>query len=431
MFRTHAKRPAFWLALASTALLAACLDSPTSGDKDGDGDTLTVPVNYAFLGPDNESSVNHTGQTVRLLLIHDIQSAARVAGAEDYAGGPVDAASILQYYQHVDGDSLDIRSSVASPLTPLHTKYAQIQTGRSLHNKISEDTVIGYGVTTDSLVKRWAAQIAANSQDAAKRGTPEVYLDSNGMELSQMLSKVLSGAVAYYQATGVYLADITDRDNTALVGTSNYTEMEHRWDEAFGYFGSSNDYVANYTDDDLESAATSYKDANDDGKIDFDTEYNFSMMGRYAGRRDIGLDGQDWSGDAFRAFVKGRALISAKGSAEDIAAERATVAEIWEKVYAANTVHYIKDVKEALLDSTTTRASIAGAWSEMKAFAICLQFSPYKTATDAQLLEIQTLFGEGPVLDASGRDAYIEKLDDALELVKMIHGFSDPQIAAF
>src|SRR5690606_9184007 len=118
---------AAWLVPAASLMLTACFDSPTSGGKDGDGDTLTVPANYAFLGADGQSSVAYTGQTVRLLLVHDIQSAARVAGATGYTGGPVDAASILKYYAHVDADSLDIRTSVASPLTRLHTKYAQIQ----------------------------------------------------------------------------------------------------------------------------------------------------------------------------------------------------------------------------------------------------------------------------------------------------------------
>ncbi len=418
---------AAWLVPASALLLAACFESPTSSGGKG-GDDLTVPTNYAFLGPDGQSNVVYTGQTVRLLLIHDIQSAARAAGP-GYNGGPVDAASILKYYHHVDADSLDIRTNVAAPLTRLHTKYAQIQGTRSLHDKISPDTVIGYGVTADSLVKRWAAQIAANSQDDAKRGTVEVYLDSNGMDLSQMLSKVLAGAVAYYQATHVYLKDITTRNNTALVGSSNYTEMEHRWDEAFGYFGASRDYVSNYTDEDLNDAAKSYKDANGDGKIDFGSEYNFSMMGRYTARRDRGLPGQDWSGDAFRAFVKGRALISAKGSTEAIAEQRAIAAEIWDKVYAANTISYIKNVQDKLANDTT-RAAVAGAWSELKAFSICLQFSPYRKATDADLVKLQNWIGHGPALAGQARIEYRNKLDSAKALLKTVYGFSDAQVNA-
>jgi hypothetical protein len=424
---------AAWLAPVAALMLTACFESPNDSDNNGgDGDTVTVPANYAFLGADGLSSVVYTGQTVRLLLIHDIQSAARVAGTGGAGtGSPVTAASILKYYQHVDADSLDIRTTVAAPLTRLHTKYAQIQGTRRLDDKVSPDTVIGYGVTTDSLVKRWAAQIAANSQNAAKRGTAEVYLDTNGMDLSQMLSKVLSGAVAYYQATQVYLSDITTKNNTDLVGTSNYTEMEHRWDEAFGYFGVSRDHVTNYTDDELNVAATSYKDANGDGKIDFGSEFNFSMMGRYTGRRDRGLTGQDWNGDVFRAFVKGRALITAKKSADSIAAQRAIAVKVWENVYASNVISYIKNVKNQLAtDTTATRTGIAGAWSELKAFAICLQYSPYRTATNAQLAQLQALIGHGPVLSGPGRVEYLVKLDAALTLVKTIYGFSDAQVNA-
>src|SRR5690606_15456873 len=281
------------------------------------------------------------------------------------------------------------------------------------------------------LVKRWAAQIAANSQDAGKRGTAEVYLDSNGMDLSQMLSKVLAGAVAFHQATDVYLKDITTRNNTALVNGSNYTEMEHRWDEAFGYFGASRDYVSNYVDADFPNAATSYKDANNDGKIDFTSEYNFSMMGRYTARRDIGIAGQDWSGDVFRAFVKGRALISARKSTDSIAAQRAIIADLREQVYAANTISYIKNVQGKLAtDSSTTRVGVSGAGSELKAFSICLQCSPYKRATDAELLKLQNWIGNGPVLTGPGRVEYLNKLDSAKALVKDIYDFSDAQVNA-
>lgn len=422
-------RPA-WLAPVAALLLTACFESPNE-PKGGDGDSISVPSNYAFVDSAGQSTVVYTGQTVRNLLIADIQAAARVAGATGYTGGPVTAESILKYYAHVDADSLDILSNVAAPLTRLQTKYARIQGTRRLDDKVSGAVVIGYGVNTDSLVKRWAAQIAANSQDAGKRGTAEVYLDSNGMDLSQMLSKVLSGAVAFHQATDVYLKDITTRNNVALVNGTNYTEMEHRWDEAFGYFGASRDYVSGYVDADFPSAATSYKDANGDGKIDFGSEYNFSMMGRYTARRDIGITGQDWSGDIFRAFVKGRALISAKKSTDSIAAQRKIVADIWEKVYAANTISYIKNVKGKLAtDSSTTRVGISGAWSELKAFAICLQFSPYKKATDAELLKLQNWIGHGPVLTGPGRIEYLNKLDSAQTLVKGIYEFSDAQVNA-
>jgi hypothetical protein len=307
----------------------------------------------------------------------------------------------------------------------------QLQTGRYLNDKISPDTVIGYGVTADSLMKRWAGQIAANSQDAGKRATEELYLDSNGMDLSQMISKVLAGSVAYYQASEVYFKDITTRNNTTLVTGTNYTEMEHRWDEAFGYFGASRDHVSNYLDTNFAVASTSFKDANGDSKIDFRSEFNFSMMGRYTARRDLGLPGQDWNGNAFRAFVKGRALISAKKSTAAIGAQRDIALGVWDDVYASNVISYIKNVKGKLAtDNSTTRIAVSGAWSELKAFAVCLQFNSNRKISNADLAKLQNWIGHGPVLTGPGRIEYVNKLDSAKALVQSVYGFSNAQVDA-
>jgi hypothetical protein len=408
-------------------MFTACFESPSDSGDAGNNDSVSVPTNYAFVDANGVSTVVYTGQTARLLLIHDIQTAARAAKG---TGSPITAASILKYYYNADADSLDILMPVGA-LARFHTKYAQIQGGRFLNDKISPDTVIGYGVTADSLVKRWAAQIAANSQDAGKRATEEVYLDANGMDLSQMISKVLAGAVAYYQASEIYFKDITARNNTALVSGTNYTEMEHRWDEAFGYFGASRDYVSNYLDTNFVSAATSFKDVNTDGKIDFRSEFNFSMMGRYTARRDLGIAGQDWNGDAFRAFVKGRALISAKKSTEAIAAQRAIALDIWDKVYASNTISYIKNVQGKLAtDVSTTRVGVSGAWSELKAFAVCLQFNSSRKISNADLVKLQTWIGNGPVMTGPGRIEYLNKLDSAKTLVQSVYGFTNAQVNA-
>jgi len=426
MFKKNLLRSAL-LASASALLLTACFESPNDSGDAGNADSVSVPVDYAFLDSNGASTVVYTGQTARLLLIHDIQTAARAGRG---ASAPITAGSILKYYYNRDTDSLDILASVGS-FTRFHTKYAQIQGGRYLDDKISPAVVIGYGVTADSLVKRWAAQLAANSQDAGKRANEEAYLDSNGMDLSQMISKVLAGAVAYYQASEIYFKDITTRNNTALVTGTNYTEMEHRWDEAFGYFGASRDHLSKYTDSNFVSQTTSFKDANTDGKIDFRSEYNFSMMGRYTARRDLLLPGQDWNGDAFRAFVKGRALITGKKSTAAIAAQRDIALRVWDDVYASNVISYIKNVKGKLAtDSSTTRIGVSGAWSELKAFAVCLQFNSARKISDADLLKLQNWIGHGPKLKGADRVEYLNKLDSAQALVKSVYGFSDAQVNA-
>ena len=419
------------MALPAALLLTACFESPNNSKGPTE---VTPPTTYIFLGANGQSSVDYSGQTVRNLLIADIQSFAQSPGASSYTGGAITVAGILKYYQHVDADSLSIRTSVAGGKTLLHTKYAQIASGRSLHNKVSTANVIGYGVPMDTLVRRWAAIISANSQDSAKRKTTAIYLDSNDVNVAQLISKGLAGAVAFYQATGVYLAEVTSKDNATPVTGTNYTAMEHSWDEAFGYFGAAINY-SSYSDDTLNIAAASYRDDNNDGKIDLRSEFNFSMMGRYTARRDRGLVGQDWSGDAFKAFLKGRALISAKGTTNEIAEQRTIIAEVWEKTFASNTIAYIRNVKDILdtisaTPTLATRTSLGGNWGELKAFAICLQYSPYKKATDAQLLQLHNWIGTKPVRDASGKAAYIAKLDSAQALVKTIYGFSDAQVSS-
>ncbi|MCD6025381.1 MAG: hypothetical protein K0Q91_2297 [Fibrobacteria bacterium] len=421
------KNFAAWLVLPAALLLAACFESPN--DDTGPTD-VTPPSSYVFLGADGQSSVDYSGQTARLLLIHDIQSAARVPADTGYALTSFAASEILKYYTHLDADSLNIRTSVAGGKTRYHAKYAQIASGKSLHDKVSSATVIGYGLNTQALVTLWAGQISTNALDATKRKKAAVYLDSNGVDLSQMISKVLAGAVAYHQATAVYLQEVTSKDNAALVSGKNYTVMEHNWDEAFGYFGAAVNY-SDYSDDTLNIAAASYRDNNNDGKIDFRSEYNFSMMGRYTARRDRGLAPQDWSGDAFKAFLKGRALISAKASAAEIAAQRAIIVDVWDKTYASNVISYIKGTKDILAVDTglVAPSGLAGNWSELKAFAVCLQFNPYKKISDADLAKLHAYIGTYPVR-GSGKAAYVAKLDSAFTLVKSVYGFSDAQVNA-
>src|SRR5690606_25197945 len=75
---------AAWLAPAAALMFTACFESPSDADDVGDADSVAVPTNYAFADSNGQSTVVYTGQTVRNLLIADIQAAARVAGAAGY-----------------------------------------------------------------------------------------------------------------------------------------------------------------------------------------------------------------------------------------------------------------------------------------------------------------------------------------------------------
>ena len=88
--------------------------------------------------------------------------------------------------------------------------------------------------------------------DAAATATPSSntsYLqDASGLEWTQMIEKGLMGACFISQMTSNYLAGISTDDNTTIVDGKYYTEMEHHWDEAYGYFTDAPDYPTNGTD---------------------------------------------------------------------------------------------------------------------------------------------------------------------------------------
>ena len=245
------------------------------------------------------------------------------------------------------------------------------------------------GKTADDLIREWIQIIADNSQDPAKLGTPAVYTTEDGVDLSQMINKVLIGTVPYYQATGKYLTLLFDKGNSAAKEGKTYTDMEHYWDEAFGYFGAARDYNT-YSDSDIKGKVN--KDSNSDGKINYNSEYNFSLAVG-AAKRDVGSTSGtvDLTGDIFTAFLTGRALITAEGAQEDIAVHQVAAAEGMEKVIAATVVHYINDTladMAAYGTSSYSKTNHNKHWAEMKGYAVGLQTASFKMISDSQLREL-------------------------------------------
>ncbi len=247
---TNITKKIHWLVILLTVVslfILAC-----GSDEDGDSDTLDgdakidVPQAYVFDSrfAEGESSVSYSGQVVRNLLLQDLKSTTDSVGKDGARSVSVD--DLLRFYAYDDALNLTTLTSTGS-LSALEDKYSSLSTGKNLVGKISSDPVIGYNRTADDLVRDWFKEIADNSQDSNKLGTPMAYTTDDGVDMSQMINKVLIGAVPYYQATGVYLNGLLERDNSeARDGTDPYTAMEHAWDEAFGYFGAARDYGALY-----------------------------------------------------------------------------------------------------------------------------------------------------------------------------------------
>jgi hypothetical protein len=107
-------------------------------------------------------------------------------------------------------------------------------------------------------------------------------------------------------------------------------------------------------------------------------------------------------------------------------AQRDNIVHAWEKAIAATVVHYINDLSADLAKSGDdyNYEDVAKHWSEMKGFALGLQFNPHSPITDAQFAEIHGYFGQKPVLlpfgsaDRTAVTAYIADLEKARDILE-------------
>ena len=339
------------------------------------GCTTTYEFISRFI--EGQSSVKYTGQVVRNLLIRDIK-----ANVQD----GVSASDLLVFYQNSDATATISTSNsyIAEQLT-----YHEISDSK-LENKIASSSfdfdpgnVIGYdNMTPDALMNEWFSIAAMEGQET-----------SDGVRLDQMIAKGLAGMVSYYQATSVYLhpLKIDVADNTESVNDEyGYTNMEHYWDESFGYFGASIDYL-NLENADQRGAS----DFNGNGSIDYKSEYNFDWAA-YAAKRDD-CDACDHDGSfattIMGAYIDGREAISNDGSMLQADEYRTIIVNTWEKVVAANIIHYANEVQA---DIANNDSDLNKHWSEMRAFALALQFNYYKQISDSDLETIIDDMGNVP-----------------------------------
>jgi hypothetical protein len=463
-------------------------------DANGTGDACdsSVPTQYIFENADGASTVVYTGQTKRHILIEDL-----VWEMKNLTENPeADVLGNLNFYFRYDSatyDSLQPRFTLAGEqLLPQNDSseftYGAISSGKDLVGKIAGGDGAGNG-ETGALVSGffgWETGMDADplpvelvdylfatlATEATDNVTPQiptatgnvpldtVTVDANGVDYRQLIQKFLLMAVPFSQGTADYLQQDFASLLTLAEGKT-YTEAEHDWDEAFGYFGAARDY-ADYTDDEIRGKdgrvdfKNGYHDTNGDGLIDVRSEVNFGNSTNCA-KRDAGSAGNanptNFTQEAFDAFLLGRQILANAAEANELTAEAQTAldeqvtiaAQTWEKCIAATVVHYINDTVEDMADfnpadgtfaSLDNFKSLAKHWSEMKGFALGLQFSPESPfRADENLANLQrvlSLMGDAPVLAdgtqggvafEGGVAQYEADLLEARDLLQAAYGF--------
>ena len=280
----------------------------------------------------------------------------------------------------------------------------------------------------------------------------KVYLNEDGTDLKQLIQKFLLMAITYSQATGDYLGEDTEgkgltTNNISQDGTKAYTKLEHQFDEGFGYFGATRDYLAYNdkeiagkvkTEDDGRSNFNGKHDSNGDGLYDLTSEVILGNAAN-AAKRDIGTAGNtvstDFTTDIMEAFIAGRKIINdnvgntlTNEQMSALIAQRDIAVDGWERAIAATVIHYINDTHSDLNAFGTedfNYVNLAKHYSELKGFALGLQFNPYSKVTDEQFEQFHQLVGNKPVLsNAADVLDYQEDLLTAREILAQALSFN-------
>lgn len=458
------KSPVYALCFASLAALTACNSDNGSGSRN----SLDLPAQYAFDSTftTGESSVSYQGQICRHVLItalkNAVQDEVEIAGQEyrgdavPYLDDTIVGARAAQQTQDILGTAL--------PQPADHDTLGELCGTKHLDEKLAgNDTVTDFkdwnsefqGVSGETSAEAFLRRLIRDVSEQAELGTHATgaphYVSPEGLDYAQYIQKFLLMAVAFAQGTDDYLDDdVAGKGLLAAYeqdGTKPYAKLEHQFDEGYGYFGAARAYA------DRSDAAnrSGVVDDNNDGFIDLNAEHNFGASTN-AAKRDEGSDPAsrtDFTGDAFTAFRTGRAIIAreqlnladmSEQARNDLLEARNAAVAAWEAAIAATVVHYINDTL-ADLDAIDTGAfdiaDLAKHFTEMKAFALGLQFnprSPLHAAFDSQqslFQRVHELMRDTPPCQAgvcSNDPAYRDDLMTARALLGQAYGFAQANL---
>jgi hypothetical protein len=463
-------------------LLVAC------GEDDIAEFSVQAPDVYEFTSLTNSSepsSVNYNEATTRLVLIKELeyligsdylQHVGHTSGKEAvlellntiYQGGTKTGVTSLinsNIYDRYDPDNQEESSTTAiksivlkdghsllqhsfSELAP-DINLQDIMPGREtplLYQEDSKAIFVGWNYREksadeipDYLIQTWftaIAQLAADStlEDNADLSTKHY----SHLDLKQLVTTFLMGSIPYLQSASIHLNETAGltADNSSGT-TASYTNLQHQWDMAFGYFGSPKH--ANLLEI-TQLKDTTYFDVNSDQKIDLNGEYNFYFSVNAAIRdADATLFDTRFHRNIQSGFLKGRALIDYQidnSSFEfntlknELLHITNTTLDNWDASIAAKMIHHINNIGAIAPDwelSALHNNSYIYHWSELKALALILQFNPHSKIDLETLKKIHSDIANQP--DKSNLlNAFLKKMFRLRAALATTYSFSQEDI---
>ncbi|MBC8754624.1 DUF4856 domain-containing protein [Kordia sp. YSTF-M3] len=359
----------------SSFIFTACSDDDGNEPIDT---SIVAPATYEF-SRDGSSSVSYSGQTTRIQMGEEfIAALTDNTRTETALDGMFAHAEGNNDFSNTDLNASDksIRSKTAAS-----SDYFSANTTDANAIKADFDAWIANQVS--DVFPNWAttatAGNAGNLQEAGGGSTR--YISGKGLEYNQVISKSLIGALMVDQMLNNYLSpsvldagsNIADNDAGIVAEGKSYTNMEHKWDEAFGYL---------YGTDNATNPIL-----NQD-----------SFLNKYLSRVENDADFAGIASEVYEAFKLGRAAIVAKNY-EVRDAQANIIREKISTVIGVRAVYYLQSGKNVL---ATDKAAAFHDLSEGFGFIYSLQFTrkpgtnePYFTKTEVDGFINQLMTGNG------------------------------------
>lgn len=367
-----------FLPLAALVVFSSCENDET--------DTISVdipnPTTYTF-ERNGSSTVNFSGQTTRLAMGGEIVSALLTPSTS--------AEQLKAMYGHVEGamnfNNVALNASNKNMRSKTAASADFFSANTAVQAAIQADFDAWLTAQVVEIFPSWQVVAAPGVAGQIADGSATRYINAKGIEFDQLWIKGQIGALCTDQALNNYLSPAVldagtnraDNDAEILVQGQPYTNMEHLWDEAYGYVYGLN---ANPADPNSDLGADEF-------------------LNKYVGRVEGDEDFEGIADQLFQAFKLGRAAIVAKDYAvRDAQAEiiKLKVSEI----IGTRVVYYLQQAKNLLGQEVPDYGAAFHDISEGYGFIYSLQFTrkpnsdePYftKAEVDAYLVD---LMDDGP-----------------------------------
>ncbi len=341
-----------------TLALAVSIISCDNNNKEEIG--TIAPSTYKF-ERNGTTSVSFDGQTTRIKMGGEFISALNNTSET--------VATLNAKFAHTEGENnfsdatLNASSKNIRSKTAASTDFFASNTTDATAIKAQFDNWIAAQV--NDVFPNWdvdaSAGVAGKIQESGGGSTR--HINEKGLEYNQIINKGLIGALMVDQILNNYLStavldeasNVSDNDADVLLSGKNYTSMEHKWDEAFGYlYGNEPDVTAPVLVQD-------------------------SFLNKYLSRVTTDTDFNTIATDIYNAFKLGRAAIVNK----DYVTRDAQAAILKEKIseiIAIRAVYYLQQAKGSL---TPNRQDAFHDLSEGIGFVYSLQFTRKSNSQDA------------------------------------------------